>query len=322
MNSRRRAITFLLSLATYNAFAVTGRSARRIGFLTTSSTSTHREEVLRSGLKDLGWVEGDNLQIDYRRAGNSSERLAEMAGNLVSNRVELIVASSTPAVVAARKASSTTPIITISADPISSGFAASFRSPGGNVTGIASLAATLAGKRLELLKEISPALNRVAFLGYEPDPGHHQFLSSLGKATAAMSVQIEPVLIRSVDHLQTGLQEVLNRRCRAVIVQSLFPIMGLSQDIAEFALRQRLLTCSEGPPFVDAGGLLAYGHDPSVTDRRLALYVDRILKGANPATLPIEIPQRFLLSLNLKSAERIGVDVPMSIRLRAGHIVE
>ena len=322
MNNRRRAITLMLGLAMSRVFAADGKSLRRIGFLTSSTISSQREEALRSGLKGLGWIEGGNLHIEYRRAGNSPERLAAMAKELVANRVELIVASTTTAVLAARNASSGIPIVTISADPVSNGFAKSLRKPGGNITGISSLSAALTGKRLEFLMEIEPRLERVAFLGYEPDPAHQYFLTSLNSAATAMSVQVEPVLIKSVGSLRAGLETVVRRRCQAIVVQTLLPIMGLGQEIAEFAFRERLLTCSESLSFVDLGGLLSYGHDPYVTERRLAIYVDRVLKGTPPAEIPIEVPQRFLLALNLKTAQRLKVHVPRSLRLRAGRIVE
>lgn len=312
----------MAGLAVTRAFGRGNSPVRRIGLLTSATASTTREDDLRSGLRDLGWAEGDNLAIDYRRAGNSPDRLAEMARDLVARRVELIVAFTTTAVIAARNASASLPIVSISADPVANGFAASLRRPGGNVTGISTITPALSGKRLELLKELQPTLRRVAFLGYEPDPTHRQFLSALEHAGRSLSVEVAPLLIREAGQLPAALQGVARSQARALVVQTLLPIMGLGPAIAEFALHQRLPACTDSVGFVTSGGLMSYGYDPSLADRRVALYVDRVLKGGRPAEMPIEMPQKFLLALNLKTAASMGMAVPQSLRLRADLIVE
>jgi putative ABC transport system substrate-binding protein len=322
MNRRRRALALLLGFAASGVFGGSTPPKRRIGFLTSATTPSQREDFLRSGLKELGWIEGENLTIDYRRAGNSADRLVEMAKDLIARQVELIVASSTPAVVAARNVSSTVPIVTISADPVGTGFAESLRRPGGNVTGISTITADLAGKRLEFLKELQPGLRRVAFLGYKPDPAHRQFVSALEDAGKTLSVHVDTVLIESAGELGGALLQLPRVRSEAIVVQTLLPIMGMSQPIAEFALRARLTTCSDSPAFVTAGGLLSYGYDPAVTDKRVAIFVDRVLKGGRPAEIPIETPQKFLLMLNLKTARSLGIRVPDAILLRADRVVE
>lgn len=304
------------------AFAVSVAPARRIGYLTASTTASQRENDLRAGLKTLGWVEGENLHIEYRRAGNSPERLAEMAKDLLASRVELIVASSTTAVLAARNASTSIPIVTISADPVSNGFAESLRRPGRNITGISTLSPALSGKRLEFLREIAPGLRQAAFLGYAPDPTHRQFVTALESAGRAMSVRVTPILVSAPEDLPAALESLARQRFGAIVVQPLLPIMGLGPAIAEFALTHRLPTCSDSTSYVTAGGLLSYGYDPAFADRRVAIYVDRVLKGARPADIPIETPQKFLLALNMKTAERIGASIPPSLRLRAERIVE
>lgn len=321
MNARRRALSVLLGMAAYPVFGESRPAIRRIGYLTSAISASQREDDLRSGLKGLGWIEGRNLQIEYRRAGNSPERLADMARELVASRVELIVASTTTAVLAARDASSSLPIVTISADPVSNGFAQTLRHPGGNITGISTLSPVLSAKRLEFLKEIDPAMRRVAFLGYEPDPTHRQFIAAMQDAAKAMSIDVAPVLIPAQNRLQQGLDDVARQRCHALVVQPLLPIMGLGPAIAEFALRARLPSCTDNLNYVAAGGLLSYGYDSAVADRRVAMYVDRVLKGASPAEIPIETPQRFLLAVNQATAERMGLRIPAAIRLRAERVI-
>lgn len=294
---------------------------RKIGFLTSALSPSQREDDFRAGLRELGWIEGDNLVIEYRRAGNSPDRMAELAKDLVTRQVELIVASTTTAVVASLKASPTIPIVTISADPVGNGFAESLHQPGGSVTGISTMSPLLSGKRLELLRELRPRLRHIAFLGYRPDPTHKQFIGALEDAGRRLSIEISPILLGSAEDLMPSLLRASKLRAEAVIAQTLLPIMGLGQPIAEFALQSGLLTCSDSPGFVAAGGLLSYGYDPAAADKRVAIFVDRILKGGHPSIIPIEMPQRFRLVLNRQTAARLGLRIPESLRLRTDQFV-
>lgn len=317
---RRQVLAGALGLLAGTARAADAR-VRRIGYLTSATNASQREEDLRAGLRTLGWVEGDNLRIEYRRAGNNTARLTESARDLVAQRVEMIVASTTTAVLAARQASTTLPIVTISADPLANGFAESLRRPGGNVTGISTLSPALSGKRLELLREMQPALRHATFLGYAPDPTHRQFLAETQRAAQLLGVRITAILLEAPDQLTQALAQLAQQRPQAVLVQPLLPIMGLGKPIAHFALEQGLATCTDGPAFVADGGLLSYGYDPAVADRRVAIYVDRVLKGAQPAVMPIETPQKFLLALNQATARKLGLATAATVRLRAERLL-
>lgn len=318
---RRRQVLAGVGALACNGVAAGVHAPRRVGYLTSATSATRREADLRDGLRALGWVEGGNLHIEYRRAGNSPARLAELARDLVGQRVELIVASTTTAVLAARQASATIPIVTISADPLANGFAESLRRPGGNVTGISTLSPALSGKRLELLLELQPALRRAAFLGYAPDPTHRRFWTETQSAAGVLGIELVAVLVQGADALASALAELARQRVQAAVVQPLLPLMGLGSAIARFALEQGIATATDSPAFVAEGGLLSYGYDPAVADRRVAIYVDRVLKGGRPAEMPIETPQKFLLALNQTTAARLRLRTPPALRLRAELLV-
>lgn len=295
----------------------------RIGYLTLRSGPTEREEALRQGLRDLGYVEGQNIIIEYRFAGGTA-RLPEMAAELVRLKVDVFVASATPAVQAARNATRTIPIVmAAAADPLGTGFVASLARPGGNITGLSMMMPDLAGKRLELLREILPGVAHMAFLAHGADPAHRRFLQETEVAARKLGVQIQPVVVRGPDELEGAFSTMLRERVGALIVQPLFTIVPEHRRrVVDLATRSRLPAISDFREFADAGGLMSYG--PHLLDqlRRAGYYVDRILKGASPGELPVEQPTRFEFVINLKTARALGLTIPQSVLLRADQVIQ
>jgi len=306
-----------------DARAQQAEKIRVIGILTPAAKPSLRDEVFLKGLRELGWIEGKNVRIEYRRAANSTERLSAMAEELVRLKVDLIVALSTPAVAAAKNATQTVPVVTISADPVGNRFIASLARPGGNITGISMMMPQLAGKRLELLKEIVPGLTRVAFLLYGKDQSHLIFAREAQDAGRALGIQLQPVVVNGLDEFESAFASMQKEKAGALIVQPLFVnTLGAAPRLVELAAKVRLPITSDGDGFADAGGLLFYGPDPVPIYERIAVYVDRVLKGVKPADLPVEQPQRFQLAVNLKTAKALGIKIPRTILLRADRVIE
>ncbi len=307
----------------YLAHAQPAEKMRVIGFLTPSEKPSLRDKVFQQGMSDLGWIEGKNIRIEFRGAGNDIKRLAALAQELVQLKVELIVALSTPAVAAARDATRSIPIVSISADPVANGFIASLRRPGGNITGISMMMPPLAGKRLELLREINPKMARVAFLAHGDDPAHKGFIAELETAGKALGVQIEPIIVTGADQLDGAFATMKRARVEGVSIQPLLiNTLGLGPRIAALASEHRLPSVSDGDGFAEDGGLLYYGPDSVAIYRRIAYYTDRVLKGARPAEFPVEQPTLFLVMVNLKTAKLLGVNIPHSIFVRATKVIE
>ena len=283
----------------------------RIGYLTLRAGPSEADKVFLQGLRDLGYIDGQNITIDYRWAAGDVTKLSNLAEELVRINVDIIVAATTPAVQAAKNATKTTPIVmTGSADPVGTGFVASLARPGGNITGMSSMLPELAGKRLELLKDIVPKLSRVAFLAHGGDPAHKIFVKEAQEAGEKLRIQIQPVIIGGSDEIEAAFSAMIKSRGEALIVQTLF--IGNPNDgrrIAERAVSHHLPAVSDGTRFADLGGLSFY--------RRAATYVDKILKGSKPSDLPVEQPRKFELVINLKTAKQIGLTIPPSVLARA-----
>ncbi len=295
---------------------------RVIGYLTPAAKPSLRDEVFLKGLRELGWIEGKNIRIEYRRGGNTMEQLFRLADELVRLKVDLIVAQSTPAVQAARKATHSIPLVTISADPVGAGFIDSLSRPGGNVTGVSMMMPQLGGKRLELLKEMLPKLSRVAFLAHSGDPAHTIFIRETQEAGARIGVQVLPAIVSGAEHFESTFAEVKKARADAMIVQPLFVnTLTLTPRIVELGNRHALPLISDGDGFAEAGGLMFYGPDPVAIYQRIVGYVDKILKGARPGDLPVEQPLKFLLVLNLRTAGSLGIKIPNAVLLRADKVV-
>jgi putative ABC transport system substrate-binding protein len=295
----------------------------RIGLLTLIANPDPLELLFLQALRDLGYDEGRNIVIEYRRAAGKVEQLPHLAEELVRSKVDLLVVRSTPVVQAAKNVTTTIPIVMVGVgDPVRSGFVASLARPGGNITGMSNILPELAGKRLDLLREIRPKLSRVGFLAYGPDPLHQAFVKDAQEAAERLKIQIRPAVIDRVQEIEATFSNMNRERADALIVQPLFiSNLGQAQRIAGLAMKNRLLTISDGGGFAEAGGLLFYGPDQKPMFRRAATFVDKILKGAKPADLPVEQPTKFDMIINLNTAKQIGLTIPKSVLYRADKVI-
>ena len=312
----------LLSVLSLSA-AVQQAKVPRIGYLTLRSSPSDVDRAFLEAMKKLGYADGQNIFIEYRWAAGKVEALPKLAEELVRLRVDILVAASTPAVQAAKNATKTIPIVmTGSADPVGSGLVASLSRPGGNVTGLSSMLPELAGKRLELLKEIIPKLSTVAFLAHGRDPAHTIFIKQAQDAGDKLHIQIQPVVIGSLQELEDAFSAMVKHRAGALIVQTLFVgALGDGRRITERALELRIPAVSDGVRFADVGGLIFYGPSRLENGSRVASYVDKILKGTKPAELPVEQPTKFELVVNLKTAKQIGLIIPPIVLARADRVI-
>jgi len=275
------------------------------------------------GLHELGWVEGRNVVVEHRDAAGNIDRLAGLAAELVTLKVDVIVAPSTPAAQAAMRASSTIPIVFAgAADPVTDGLVASLARPGGNVTGLSNAGADLVGKRLELLKQAAPKLSRVAVL-WHPAPGrtYTDMLKSAEVAARALGMQLKPIEARDAADLDRAFGEIVRAGAGAFTVLPLASFFTERKSILEFAEKMRLPAVYTSRVFVEDGGLMAYGANLNDLLRRAAGYVDRILKGARPGDLPVEQATKFELSLHLGTAKALGLTIPRSLLLSADVVI-
>jgi putative ABC transport system substrate-binding protein len=297
----------------------------RIGFLMASSPSTimTRTEAFRQGLRDLGYVEGKNIVIEWRSAEGKLDRQSELANELVRLKLDVIVTAGPESTRAAKKATSAIPIIMAQdSDPVGSGFVASLGRPGGNITGLATFAPEISGKQLELLKEIVPTLSRVAVLGNLTVPGNAQTLKETELAAAVFAVQLQSIEIPGPKDIEAAFRTATKGRADALLVLG-GPVLNPHRtQVTELAVKSRLPATYNRPEFVEAGGLMTYAASYNDSFRRAATYVDRILKGAKPADLPIEQPTKFELVINLKTAKQIGLTVPPSVLARADKVIK
>jgi len=301
------------------------KKVSRIGFLGGASASFYaaRTNAFRQGLKELGYTEGKNIDIEYRYAEGKFDRLPDLAAELVGLKVDVIVAAPTPSVLAAKKASATTPIVFASVvDPVASGLVAGLARPGGNITGLTVLGPELSGKRLELLKEVLPNVTRVAALWNSANPAQELVWKEMQAAAQELRLQLQSLEVRSANDFDIAFKAALRERAQALIPSGEPLINTQLKRIVEFAAKNRLPAMYAGPEAVDAGGLMSYA--PNYTDhyRRAAVYVDKILKGAKPADLPVEQPTKFEFIINLKAAKQIGLTIPASVLLRADKVIK
>ena len=308
----------------FSAQAQEPKKISRIGFLTLIAKPDSLELIFLHSLHELGYDEGRNITIEYRRAAGKMESLPRMAEELVRLKVDLIVVRSTPVVQAAKNATTTIPIIMMGVgDPVRSGFVASLAHPEGNITGMSNMMPELAGKRLELMREVRPKLSRIAFLAYGPDPLHKVFVTDAQDAAETLKIQFRPVIVGKVEDIEAAFSTMNRERVEALIIQPLF-ISNLSQGqrIADLALKSRLPTVSDGGGFAEVGGLLFYGPDQKPMFQRAATFVDKVLKGAKPADLPVEQPTKFEFIINLKTARALNLKIPQSVLYRADKVIK
>jgi putative ABC transport system substrate-binding protein len=324
---RRDFIATVVMVTVLSPLAAFGRRAGatpRLGFLGLTSAAGHRMRIdaFRDGLRDLGYVEGRNIDIEYRWAEGRYDRLPGLAAELVRLEVDVIVTHGTPGGLAAKQATTKTPIVmTAVGEAVESGLVASFARPGGNVTGSAFFFPELMAKRLQVLKEAVPAVSRVAVLLNRKTPTHRPAFEAMKSPARTLGVELEAVDVATADDFDSALAVTNMRRVNALVI----PEDGMFNDeasrIVELAGRSRLPAIG-GPVMRDAGGLIGYGANTLELWRRSAIFVDRILKGANPADLPVEQPTKFELVINLKTARALGIAIPPTLLARADEVIE
>lgn len=329
----RRAFLALLALgragAAWGADTQEPGRLRRIGFLTLRAGPNEYDEAFRDAMRGLGYVEGRTLQIEYRWAAGSEKRAGELAAELVSRDVEVIVTATTAAIAAAMRSTSTIPIVmAASADPVVAGLISSLARPGGNVTGLSMVSTDTAAKRLQLLRDLIPSATRIAVLMFgssTPRPeerGNFLLIEQLRAAAQQLGMSLVVAGIGSGAGIEGAFATLRSERSQALFVQASAVTIDNRARIVELAARHRLPAMYETEGFVEVGGLLSYG--PGLADmyRRAAGYVDRILRGAKPADLPVELPNKYDLVINVQTAKALGLQIPQSILLRADRLIE
>ena len=321
------AVVLNLTLAPLAAEAQQAGQAARIGYLAANLTvSPHMTEAFRQGLRDLGYVDGRSVVIEYRDAEGKYDRLPARAAELVALKVDVIVAADTPAALAAKQATRTLPIVFIGAgDPVTIGLVTSLARPGGNVTGLSLLAPELVGKRLELLKQAVPGVGRVAALwqpGFVGERTEKDMLKEVEVTARALGVRLQFVEARGPADFDRAFSDMTRARADALTVLGSAMFANERRRVVDLAAKNRLPGVYGFREYVDAGGLMAYG--PNVADlfQRAATYADKILKGAKPGDLPVEQPTKFELVLNLKTAKALGLTIPQSVLVRADQVIE
>jgi putative tryptophan/tyrosine transport system substrate-binding protein len=297
----------------------------RIGYLSATSPSANlaRIEAFRQGLRELGYVEGKNIVIEWRYAEGKLDHVRELAAELVRLKVDVIVTAGPASTRPAKEATLTTPIVMAQVnDPVGNGFVASLARPGGNITGLATLAPEISGKQLELLKEIVPRISRVAVLGNSTEPGNAQALREVELAAGTFGVQLQHLDVLGPKDIETAFRAATKGRADALLVLASPVLNDQRTHIADLALKSRLPAIYPQTEYMEAGGLMYYGASTSDLFRRAATYVDKILKGVKPADLPVEQPKKFEFIINLKAAKQIGLRIPPNVLARADKVIK
>jgi putative ABC transport system substrate-binding protein len=297
----------------------------RIGFLgnTTPALEGNLVGPFREGLRELGYVEGQNIVIEYRWMEGKYERAPTLLAELLARNVEVIVTAGTPASLAAQKATMSVPVVVVGVgDPVATGLVASLARPGGNITGLTSIAEALEGKRLELLREVVPKVSHVAVLWNPVNPVFKRALNDLEAAAAVLQIRVLLVSVRAPDEFDDAFAAITRQRPGALLVLADRLFLQNRARIMAFAAKNRLPGVHAYRELVEAGGLMSFGPSYAGMHRRAAYYVDRILKGAKPADLPVEQPTKFELVINLKTARALGLTIPPSLLQRADQVIE
>ena len=296
----------------------------RVAYLSASSSSLNaaRDQALRQGLREVGYVDGKNITIDWRYAEGKPDRLPTLAAELVRLNTDIIITGGPTTTRAAKKATSLVPIImTQDTDPVGNGFVTTLARPGGNITGLSTLAPEISGKQLELLKEVVPRLSRVAVLGTSTNPGNAQALEQTELAAAAFGVKLQYLDVLGVRDIERAFEAVSKNRANAVLALGSPVLNSHRAQLIHLAVKNRLPAICSWPEIVDEGGLMTYGVSYNYLHRRAALYVDKILKGAKPADLPVEQPSKFEFVVNLITAKQMGLTIPPSVLARADRVI-
>jgi putative ABC transport system substrate-binding protein len=321
-------VAFLITLNLAFVLPAESQQAKklpRIGYLsgTSPSVNSARVEAFRQGLRELGYVEGKSIVIEWRYAEGKLDRLPALAAELVRLKVDVIVASAPPPTRSAKQATATIPIVmSYDDDPVGNGFVASLARPGGNITGLATLAPELSGKQLELLREIVPKLSRVAVLGNATRPGSPQALREINLAADAFGIQLQYLEIQTPKDIEIAFRAATKEQADAVLVMQTPVLISQRRQVADLAVKSRLPTIYGRPEYVEDGGLMSYATSFTDLSRRSAIYVDKILKGAKPADLPVEQPMKFEFIINLKAAKQIGLTIPPNVLARADKVIK
>ena len=294
----------------------------RIGYLSATGISA-RTEAFRQGLRELGYVEGKNIVIEWRYGEGKIDRLPALAAELVRLKVDIIVTGGVGATRPANEATNTIPIVmTQDPDPVANGFVVSLAHPGGNITGLSLLAPELSAKQLELLKEVLPKASRVAVLGTSTSPSTAQALREAELAAGALALKLQYLDVRGLNDTEVAFRAATKERADAVLMLGGPVLASQRTQIVNLAVKSRLPAISRNRGDVEAGGLMAYGVSNTDLSRRAATYVDKILKGAKPADLPVEQPKKFELVINLKTAKQIGLTIPPNVLTRADKVIK
>jgi putative ABC transport system substrate-binding protein len=297
----------------------------RIGYLTAARLSAiaNRTEAFRQGLRDLGYIQGKNIIIEWRAGEGNFDRLPSLAAELVSLKVDVIVTGGEAATRPAKDATSLIPIVmTQDSDPVGSGFVSSLARPGGNITGLSTLGPERSGKRLELSKETVPGLSRVAVFGTSTEPSNARELKEIELTAKRLGTKLQYLDVLSFKDLEAAFRAAVKERAGAVLMNVSGPIINPHRkEIAELAIKSRLPVMHARRELVEAGGLMSFGVSVDDLDRRAAVYVDKILKGAKPADLPVEQPKKFEFVINLKAAKQIGLTIPPNVLARADKVI-
>ena len=323
-----RAIAFavgaMIVASLHPANAQQPKKVPRIGFLGTSfaSSASVRIEAFRQGLRDLGYVEGQNVVIEFRYTEGAAERLPELAAELVQLKVDVIVANSTPATQAAKNATKIIPIVGTGTDLVGTGLIASLAHPGGNVTGLSNLNEAVGGKQLELIKETFPKVSRVAALWNPGNAGNAIWIGKMKAAAEALRIALQSLEVRGPNDFDNAFLAIKRDHANALSVLQNGTNSTNQKRIFDFAAKSKLPAIYPDGSWVDAGGLMSYGSSTADTFRRAAYYVDKILKGTKPADIPVEQPTKFDFVINLKTMKALGLAIPKSILAQATEVIE
>src|ERR1043166_27838 len=296
----------------------------RIGYLSANSaySESARTGTFRQGLRELGYVEGKNIVIEYRYADGKLDRVPALAAELVHLNVNVIVTGGTGSTRSANEATNSVPIVmTQDPDPVGNGFVANLARPGGNITGLSTLSPELNGKRLELLKEIIPKISRVAVLGTSTTPSNAQSLRETELAAGVLAVKVQYLDVRGPKDIETAFRAASKAGADAIMLLGGPVLASQRAQFADLAVKNRLPTIYWRSDIVEAGGLMSYAVSFTDLDRRAAIYVDKILKGAKPGDLPVEQPKKFDFVINLKTAKQIGLTIPPNVLARADKVI-
>ena len=319
---KRRAFINLLGVGImvrpFTAVAQPRKSATLGILVARNPDPTQLIKGVKEGLNDLGYVEGTNLVLELRTGAANVADLAPLAAELVARKVDMLFAYPTPAATAVKQATKDIPIVILSADPVGTGLVESLARPGGNITGVSTAVSELGAKNLELLREVLPSARRVAVLANVNDPFNRSFLAHIQTSAPALKIEVVPFALKGAEGLDDAFTQLQNGGAEALVLQPSLPM----KRVAELALKQRLPSFAPNAGFPAAGGLMSYSSDLDAAYRDVVVLMDKILKGRSPADLPVQLPTKFRLNINLKTAKALGLTLPPTLLTRADDVIE